>query len=303
MCEAREFLESKEIELLRDFRSELAALDSYCLLGDMNFAGCHLPDYRRRVIQQYYLLRFLPAYFVEYRRMFQRIIQRGFVQPDYRVLSLGTGCGLDYFGLMFAVAEACSPAASLQAAAETVSYTGIDRVDWAYREDFGNAHCAYLQRDLTRMEALPAADCNILMFPKSVGEFDEDGWRKLCQLMARTQFSADRLVLAASLREMRCLPDSGRVEELVTFLCQSQGYRVAAAPIESRAGMRGDGHFSDYCPDFFLLPEVKTVTKNLFQRCPQAAVPGHVCHCEGRWPISKFSHVEYRIIELIKEAA
>jgi hypothetical protein len=66
------------------------------------------------------VLGYLPAYLAEYRLIYGDILARGFLPKPLNVLSIGCGCGVDYWGLHFAARDdhaSYSPG---------LRYTGLD---------------------------------------------------------------------------------------------------------------------------------------------------------------------------------
>ena len=90
--------------------------------------GGNIPDYSKPEIQQLYLLKYFPAYLIEYYEIFNDILKYKFIALPFNVLSVGTGCGIDYWGLEFALRDHGMDSA------DYVYYTGIDKIPWNYRE-------------------------------------------------------------------------------------------------------------------------------------------------------------------------
>jgi hypothetical protein len=116
-----QFIENMLCNVFDQFVINLEYFDNYCHLRELRF-DINIPPYEELTIQQLYLLRYLPAYLIEYYEIFCNILRNNFIDYPLNILSIGTGCGLDYFGLEYALRinnTSCS---------NCVIYTGIDRI-------------------------------------------------------------------------------------------------------------------------------------------------------------------------------
>ena len=91
--------------VFKDFLKEINRRECLCSLKEFRYDQMNIPNYEDIFIRQLYLLRYFPAYVVEYYRMYRYLFNNYQVKPDYRILSIGTGCALDYYGLELALKE------------------------------------------------------------------------------------------------------------------------------------------------------------------------------------------------------
>ncbi len=291
----RNFIDSKMHEIFDDFDSSLQQQECYCILKDVRFNSKNVPDYANPFIQQLYLLRYFPAYMVEYYDMYRDIRKLKFIKSAFNVLSIGAGSGVDYIGLNFTYEDEGKPIA------EYVYYTGLDRITWGYRETFDNPDCRYIDKDIRDLSAFDD-NHNVIMFPKSIGEFGRGSYLKLLKLFSSTKFSEKRVILASSVREQNDSVDVSRLAEIADILENVHGYNC----LDNK---RGYTHYTEdvglkaHFNDFDYPPDVLQYITSLSSRCPVYLDNGgksckHDCSWMNRWPILKTGHIKYQILRL-----
>lgn len=152
-------IELKLNQIFNDFIEELECMDKYCNLKSFNFSSSNLPNYNDGIIQKYYLLRFMMAYFTEYYEIYTQLIRMNFLEERFNILSVGCGCGIDFWGLRFAKQQTNSQM--------NIRYTGLDIVDWQYWDSF-NEEVYFINTDIRELQCLDENEYNIIIFPKSI---------------------------------------------------------------------------------------------------------------------------------------
>jgi hypothetical protein len=146
------------------------------------------PDYSTRENQANYLLRYFYAYLLEYRCIFEKLASEQSLTwlTEYRVLSLGCGAALDYYGLYFSGLNT-----------DAIHYHGYDINDWgAFQESFGNRNVVFHNRtSITELTERDFEGINIIMFPKSISDFSDNDFYRLCELIQPVQFTFPLLVI------------------------------------------------------------------------------------------------------------
>ena len=290
--EMRQYLHERIFSIFRDFCATTADWENLARLRDCSYRGGHIPDYLQPAIQQLYLLRYFPAYFMEYYFIYLQILREGFLQAPYRIASFGTGSGVDYCGLEFALRERGT------SAREAAAYVGYDRVSWMYRETFGNHRCRFFREDITAMEPRWAS-ANLLIFPMSVGEFSDIAWDRVIQMFSQCVFRADRLLLVATLRETSSqLIDIPRMRELAEVLCSSQDFSTEDN-VTACEGFGSDRSFAELHAGFAYPRLVRQYLKQLESHCARQACDGVCSNCQSqRQPITRTRYVRYQVLHL-----
>lgn len=200
-----------------DFKSHLSKLNNYCHLRDLRF-NYNTPNYDNLSIQQLYLLRYFPAFFLEYYEIYNKLLARDFIEFPFNILSIGTGCGIDYFALEYALRtkqNSCST---------HVIYTGIDKIDWQYKNYLNNNHCKFIQIDVNELHSLGYNDYNIIFFPKSISEFESAAFGNILKLFQDTNFCEDKIALICSFRKENIDHQNDRFNRIIEIFRKNHNY-------------------------------------------------------------------------------
>lgn len=205
-------------EIYDDFMLELDEVKYYCDLKGLRYDGSNIPDYNNPLIQKYYLLRYMPAYLTEYYLMYKKMFKLNFLDlnPNPNIISFGCGCGIDLWGAKFA-RDKNFPEID-------ISYTGIDMVDWDYRDNLDIEEAYFINKDINEIERLDEYNYNIIIFPKSIGEFDTNTFLKLKDIIANTYFIENKIILLSSIRNTRCNFDIDRLIEIIDIFIKKHNY-------------------------------------------------------------------------------
>lgn len=282
-------------QVYEDFKSNRK--EKLCELKSFQFISNNIPNYYNQNIQRYYLLRYMLGYFCEYYYIYKKIINSNFLNNDYKVLSIGCGCGLDFWGLKMAKKE-CNKDLNIQ-------YTGIDRVNWLYRDNCSESKVNFINKNIREINILDNNDYNIIIFPKSIGEFNDETFNNLKKIIENTQFTENKLVLVSSLRSSRENIDKDKMIEVINIFKEKHKYNTQHNPGECSNILKENG-----CPyrtyeiiDNFRYPaNIEAYVIKLYTEC-QGYKENKGCHesCKdvlGRWPITTTSQVKYQIINL-----
>lgn len=284
----REFIGRVMDRVFNDYKDNLQQQDSMCGLNNVRFDGGNVPDYTDSIKIQLYLLRYFPAYLVEYYDLYSKILRDYEISDYLYVLSLGCGCGIDYYGLMLACHKHDEEL--------YISYTGVDAVDWPYKdcmdEDF-----EFIQVDLGEWEKFDWPSYNVIIFPKSIGEFSSQGFISLKGTVSRSQFKKDRIFLVASMRAEHKDTDKERLTEIKEIFLTRHGYSCASDYIfyfDSNSGIVTE------FPEFKYPDHILEYITSLPEQC--AAKDEYSCKdCSiGRWPILKLKYFLCRIVVLVR---
>lgn len=297
----RAFMENKMNLIFQDFKESLEVEEKYCKLKKFRFDSSNIPDYNMNLIQQYYLLKYLPAYLVEYYCIYLTIVQKKFICEDYNILSIGCGCGIDLWGCHFAMRDSAEN--------YKIGYTGLDIVDWKYWDECGD-EVYFLKENIDRRTSLDENNYNVIMFPKSIGEFSTKDFEKLKMSIINTKFTSNKIILVASVRSTRTNIDIDRLVELAKILKDSNGYSILDNCNSYTYYKKKDNGYPYRINDIinnYLYPEhMKEYLINFYKNC-QGYIDNNKNCCEDtcediftRLPITTLSQVAFNIIRLEK---
>lgn len=286
-------------QIFGDFRDSLVMIGKCCSLKDVTYLGGNIPDYSKPEIQQLYLLKYFPAYLIEYYNIYSKIIKLDFLSTPFNILSIGTGCGVDYCGLEFALRD------SEMNSADYAYYTGIDRITWNYREYFGNKDCLYLDKDITEWNKLDKNNYSIIMFPKSIGELNGNDFQKILDIFNNSKFQCNKMIIASSVRELSDEIDVHRLSNLIDIFIKEHGYtcldkKATYTHFKEDVGLR------KIFSDFVYPQDILDFLANLLEQCEGYRLnEQNSCEAEcesilNRWPILKTGHIKFQIKRLEK---
>ncbi len=193
-------------KIFNEFKSELDNLEDLCELKELRFDGKAPPNYEKGIVQQYYLLRYFYIYVAEYNYIYDRILKLRFLDPsELKIFSIGAGCGLDFYGLYFSLK-------AINQKLRCTNYYGIDKVEWCSR-DLMFIEPNIDHNDVTSLNVIDNF-INVLMFPKSISEFDKPNFIKLKEIIRNSHIKNDRMIIVSSIRD-RNVSDADRVLEIV----------------------------------------------------------------------------------------
>ena len=289
-------------KIFKGFLHSIEKNGGLCPVKGLRYDGMRIPDYNDLMVQQLYLLRYFPAYLVEYFDIYRDVLKNKKFQKPFRVLSVGCGCGLDYYALELALKEKGTTCA------DTVYYTGVDKIQWAYSDDLGNDDFEILICDfigIGDINSIQDKAFDIIIFPKSIGEFSERDFKALIKQFKSSTFPKDEIYIISSIRKEYTSIDQDRMEKLLTCLEDIHGYycekpRTQYIYYKKSAGIRK--HFYDFVyPD-----EIFKFLNNLDSKCPTKLRNGKFCESDcqqnlnNKRPILKTDHIRYQYFKLKK---
>lgn len=297
----REFIKRKMYEILKNFKQNLKKEQKYCQLKTFRFDGENIPDYNELIIQEYYLLRYLPAYTTEYYLIYSELLEKNFLN-NINVISLGAGCGMDSWGLNFAIQDISYEL--------PVAYMGLDKVKWEYRDNLNIDNYNFLTQDLTAIDKFMGKNYNVIMFPKSIGEFDSCTFDNLKNIFINTEFISDKLVLISSVRKKRDIIDIDRLETIADILEKSQRYKCLdnkrVYTYYPKNNMDEYYKLEDICDKYIYPKDIENFLINLNQNCEGYIENGYNqcdddCEIMNHYPIKRCSQIEYQILRFKRE--
>lgn len=295
----KNFIIDKINEIYDDFMLELDEEKYYCDLKDLRYDGNNIPDYNNPLIQKYYLLRYMPAYLTEYYLMYKKMFRLNFLDNNPNIISIGCGCGIDFWGAKFARDKNFSDI--------DIRYTGIDMVDWDYRDNLDIEESYFINKDINEIERLDEYNYNVIIFPKSIGEFSINTFLKLKDIIANTCFTEKKIILLSSIRNTRNDFDIDRLIEIINIFTSEHNYMSLDVKDRYWHYTTNElGYYSrleDVCFDFVYPEDIKVYLSDLNSKC-QGFIKNcnnpcdDECSSMNRRPISTTSQIMYQIIRL-----
>jgi hypothetical protein len=282
-------------EVFADFQHQAEQEQGLCACKDLTYEDGRTPDYTDLLLQQHYMLRYFPAYLVEYFLMYQNLLNQAFLPNILKVLSIGCGCGVDLWGLNLAIRDhGADPAAR-------INYTGIDLAPWAYQDDLGLPHVRFLNQDITDWDRLDATDYNVFVFPKCIGEFPTQVFNSICDMFQNTTFDRPRVCGLCSLMDMGHAADAARFTRIANIMQSTHAFRLLDEPNTYWHVPNPDRGLNTVCGDFDYPQEILDRVRVLLRECPTFQENREPCEDDcaaalNKWPILRAIYVNYKLL-------
>lgn len=284
------FIRTRLRQVLAAFLASAAAEGKLCELRKFNYTGHNLPDYTLPLVQQYYMLRYFPAYLAEYYLIYDQLLEFDFLDEPPNVLSIGAGCGLDFWGLHFAAKKY----------GRQVRYTGIDVVKWEQWDSLESDSAWMIAKDIATWTEFDEPDYNVVIFPKSIGEFSTSLFEHIKNVFNSTAFTKDKICLICSLRDKRSATDVGRFAALAKTIEDVHGY-TCIEPHNQYYYYDENVYIGKECEGFDYPDDVRAEVTTTLSKCLQFAANGSDscspdCSDMNRFPILKTTYMKWQIL-------
>ncbi|MFC1588032.1 hypothetical protein ACFL54_06970 [Planctomycetota bacterium] len=288
------FIHEKTHRFFRTFKRRMKKHGKLCDCKTLTYEGGDIPDYENKILQPYYLLRYFPAYLAEYYLMYKKMLRSLFLKnQQLKVLSIGCGSGIDLWGLYFAIKNKhLNPD-------EKIDYTGVDLVNWRYFDNMELEDVYFYQKNIADWEEMDEDNYNVIVFPKSIGEFSVPDFASLCKMFENTTFSEDRICVLCSLMELGRGSDMNRCKKIANILTKKHGY--SCLDDTSKYWHYKEAGIRKYCWDFVYPDNIKNYLDGLQRHCPTYIENGNVsckddCDNLNRSPILKTTYINYSML-------
>ncbi|NJD02948.1 MAG: hypothetical protein FIA99_10235 [Ruminiclostridium sp.] len=253
-------------EVYSDFSEYINDNPCLCKLKTVNYNLDSWPDYSDFHVQQLYLLRYAFIYAFEYKQMYLEVLSRMINLDDgLIILSIGCGSGIDFWSAVAAVQDK-------QLRDFSISYYGLDEIDWAYTiKSEASYKAKYMIKDAVKLfQKTKTFPHNVFMFPKSIAEFTISDFSEMCDSLKEKTIEKDQLHVIISLRsnDLGMEADMERTKLIISAL-KRQGFTTKdmySTYTHFRNKTRG---IRAYDGNFIYPNEAKELINDLNQKCEQ----------------------------------
>jgi hypothetical protein len=201
---------------------------------------------------------------------------------------------VDYYGLHHALRPH-------RVYAGDVRYTGLDIVPWNYQDSLGRGSVFFLEQDVTGWDKLDEATYNVIIFPKSIGEFSRQVFDHVKNMLKDSTFKRDQVCLACSLMDRGKESNIKRFAELARTMTADHGFTATKNPTSSWYFPKDQGIRGLYS-DWIFPNDILDFLKELAEHCPKFELNGKSCRNDcsnlNRWPILKTGRIAYQALGL-----
>ena len=169
-----------------DFSQDLNKCQNPC---DRFRTGSFIDDYQDRLYQRLYLLRYLVAYSFENKEMYKDILCDLYLAGRKKIVitSLGCGSAIDYWSLQEVLNE-------YRFDFDMINYNGVDSLRWDYSFGIDTPFCkktVVIKDAAVFLEEKEYLDETIIVFPRSIGDFSNESFRRICEALAKKRIQND----------------------------------------------------------------------------------------------------------------
>lgn len=270
--------------IVSEFKTEINDT-CLCSLKTIRFDQGVYPDYTKSEIQKLYLLRYYPAYLCEYKYLYKKVLRSRKIKNLF-ILSVGCGCGVDYQGAFLANGRNFN----------NITYHGIDLVKWSFSESLGNPNYDIILGNINEMEFPPNNKYNIIMFPKSISEFDDESFDSFLAALSESTFTEDIIYLISSVMDKGFESDSNQYKKVADFLI---GIGYKCDEYEETQEIKGKGGLINLDGDFDYPNDIKDFIITLSTICKTFKSTNKNCQpdCKtqlNKWPILKSDYISFQ---------
>lgn len=263
-----------------------------CDLKTIRFDNANSPDYTKEEIQQLYLLRYYPAYLCEYYYLYKQVVATRKLNK-LSILSIGCGCCVDYHGAYLAKERDF----------KDISYCGVDIIDWDYKESLGNPNFKIIITSIRDFEIPEVNDYNIIIFPKSISEFDNESFDSFLDIMSKSEFAQNDIFIISSSMNIGFQHDESRYKRVLEVLIAKGFENETYNPTKE---IKNKGWLGFLVSGFNYPDEIKSFIESLASKCQKFIANNKNCepNCQeqlNKSPILNARNISFQINHLQKK--
>ena len=255
---------------------------------DLNSTALNVDNYEDECQQEYYLLKYFPAYLSEYYTMYSQLFEI-YDKENIKILSIGCGAGIDYYALDKINDK------------PNIDYFGVDLVDWEYKPDF-----PFAQLNIDQLNSDYFDNVNLIVFPKILTELNDEQIIHLAAAIVNSDLPNEIYFLNSYITNDS--NDSSRIDGVSKFeiICKEL--------IKNNFSIDGENSCSQYTyfkvhagirkyiSSFVYPNEIKDFLYSLKFNCTEFDESDNNCtQCNiGEYPMMNSKYIAYNVIKFVK---
>jgi len=256
-------------------------------------------SYQDELNQEYYLLKYFPAYFTEYYHALEKFF-KDYKKNSLKVISIGCGAGIDFYALKFLIE---SKNLDIE-----YDYTCIDIIDWSYKPNENNFN--FNHADINDVEDSIFDDVDLIVFPKILTELDTKTIEHIISLLDISNLKDELYFLNSYITDDSHLKQINGIEQfklICTYLTQqyttnratdfglTKDEKITCSSyiyISEHQGLRS-------IHDFFVYPqEILYIFSNLEKKCNYVQDSTECNQCNiGTYPMMNTKYIAYLVVK------
>lgn len=256
----------------------------WCVL---NTTGLTTANYTDECQQEYYLLKYYPAYLAEYYEMYSELLEM-YEKESMNIISIGCGAGIDYDALNIIEDK------------PLFNYRGVDIIDWSYKLDF-----VFEQIDINQLNEQYFDDIDVIVFPKILTELSDVQIQTLANIIVNSNLSNELYFLNSYITDDS--NDNSRIDGITQFkiICnklKEHGFSIEKNSCSTYIYYKGHDGIRKHIPNFIYPNDKKDFISDLKSNCIQydeSKVECEKCNI-GEYPMMNSKYMAFNVIKFVK---
>lgn len=256
---------------------------------DLN-TSLNIKSYSAVYNQQYYLIKYFPAYFTEYFHIWKTFFKE-YKKQSIKIISIGCGVGIDFIALKEYKRLHKTP---------KFDYKGIDLISW--KNKFKSM--PFIQKDIEEIDTDDLNNIDLIVFPKILTELTSDNLKKLASKIIQSNTSSELYFINSYITNDSSKQNVDGIDQF-KIICddlKQNGFTTDDLCNEYTYFKKQQGLIVDY--SFCVYPnEVKDSLINLKSNCTNYNEEENDCKdCNiGTSPILYNKYIAYNIFKFVKK--
>lgn len=255
---------------------------------DLNSTALNVDNYEDECQQEYYLLKYFPAYLAEYYDAYSELFKI-YNKKNINILSIGCGAGIDYYALNTIKDK------------PMIDYFGIDLIDWKYRPDF-----SFAQLNINDLDSEYFDNVDLIVLPKILTELEDEEINHLATIIVNSNLPNEIYFLNSYITDDS--NDSSRVDGISKFeiICEElikNNFSISGDnSCLQYTYFKGNAGIRKYIPTFVYPNDKKDFLCNLKSNCIELEEFDDDCmKCNiGEYPMMNSKYIAYNVIKFVK---
>jgi len=288
------FISSYIEDVFKNFKQKEA---QWCNLQNFDL---HTTSYEDKLNQEYYLLKYFPAYFTEYYNALGKFF-KDYKKNSLKVISIGCGAGIDFYALQLYI--------TTNGLNIELDYTCIDIIDWNYKPNEKNFN--FIHADINDIKDNIFDDVDLIIFPKILTELDSNTIKHIISLLESSSLKDELYFLNSYITDDS---HSKQIDGIKQFAKICNALQAQQYVIDNSANFGFNKHKQISCLSyaylrehqglraifkFFIYPqEILDILSELEKNCNYAQESIECSQCNiGTFPMMNTKYIAYLVIK------
>jgi len=286
MSNITNFIKEYMGEIFQNFKQK-----EWCSINKFHLS----PNFYSNILhQEYYLLKYFPAYFTEYFHALDKFFE-SFNKTNLKILSIGCGAGIDYYALKYYIEN--------KNMTIDIYYKCIDIIDWHYKPKETNF--SFVHSDINDMESNIFNNIDLVIFPKILTELNNATLDNISEKLKNATLKNELYFINSYITDNshnNQKIDGVKQFEKICNTLKGMGYSISGDSectaymyLEKHEGIRA-------IYNFFIYPqEILDILKELKSNCEHAQDSIECAECSiGTFPVLNTKYIAYNVIKFEK---